>query len=147
MRDYKRAIEILKEIEKLISNESIFQQSEEDRFNDEVFINKVANDFPEIPFEELKKDIVSLVSNTTQEQFIVYKNKKYLLFIPSLKVMTYIFNCINQEKIKTKTNFEIEEDESSNFISMCIDIAKKCISEVKYRNDKLRSLLGELAQI
>lgn len=147
MKDYKRAVEILKEIEILISNESIFKQSEEDRFNDEIFINNVAKDFPEVPFEELKYEIINLVSNTTQEQFIIYKDKKYLLFIPSLKVMTYIFNCINQETIASKTNAEIEDDENANFINMCIDIAKKCVSEIKYRNDKLRSLLGELSQI
>lgn len=147
MRDYKRAIEILKEIEILLNNENIFKQSEEDRYNDEIFINKVAKDFPEIPFDNLKSEIIDLVSNTTQEQFIVYKNKKYLLLIPSLKVMTYIYNCVNHEKISKKTNIEIEEDENSNFINMCIDIAKKCVSEIKYRNDKLRSLLGELSQI
>lgn len=138
MRNYKRAIEILKEIEELLNNENIFKQSEEDRFNDETFILNVAKDFPEIPFEELKNEIIQILSNTLQEQYIIYKDKKYLLTVPSLKVLTYIFNCIGKD---------IESDETTNFLNICIGIAKTCINEIKYRNDKLRSLLGELSQI
>lgn len=147
MKDYIRAIEILKELEILLANDSVFLQSEEDRINDEKFIKKVANDFPDTPYEQIKQEIITLLTTQCNEQYIMYHNKRYLLLTPSLNVITYIFGCINKDKIQNPKHIDFENDETTNYLNICIDIARKCSEEIKYRNDKLRSLLGELGQI
>ncbi|MBZ7976412.1 MULTISPECIES: hypothetical protein [unclassified Campylobacter] len=147
MKNYIRAIEILKELETLLDNDSVFLQSEEDRINDEKFIKKVAKDFPNTPYEQIKQEIITLLTTQCNEQYIIYHNKRYLLLTPSLKVITYIFSCINQDKLTNVKKIDFENDETTNFLNICIDIARKCSEEIKYRNDKLRSLLGELGQI
>lgn len=143
MRDYKRAIEILEELDLLLKDENIFSQTENDRFHHKSLLKSISNDFPEIPYEELKNSVIDILSKSEQKQTIVFRDKNYILEIPSLKVIVYTFLCIDKNNINYK-NFK---DEYSNILNICIDMAKRCNKEIDYTNDKIRSLIAELSNI
>lgn len=140
MRDYNRAVEILEELKTMLDDDKIYMQSENDRFYHKNFINMIAKDFPHIPYDELKEKIADTLRQQCEKQSIIFENKKYIIEVPNLKVILYTFLCMN-------TIDKYDFIDKSNMLNLCIGIAKTCSDEVEYTNDKLRSLISELANI
>lgn len=145
MRNYQKAVEIILELEKLLENKQILLDTEEDRLNDFELIDKILNDFPNETAESIKSEISK--NFNINNQYITFKDKKYLLLTPSLGVIPYIFNCTKKANYLKTENLKSSDSDCVNFLNVCIDIAKNCNAKIDYKNEIIKKLLSDLANI
>lgn len=145
MRNYQKAVEIILELEKLLENKQILLDTEEDRLNDFELIDKILNDFPNETAENIKSEISK--NFNINNQYITFKDKKYLLLTPSLGVIPYIFNCTKKANYLKTENLKSSDSDCVNFLNVCIDIAKNCNAKIDYKNEIIKKLLSDLANI
>lgn len=141
MPDYKRVIEILEELQSLIDDEKLFEECENDRINNLNIIQEIAIDNPNKSIFEIQDYVFENFRKNPDLMYICFNDKKYIINLPSLNILIYIYKC-SEFKGKITIN-----QESIVFFDICIDFAKKYVEVVKIQNDKIRSLLSELSKI
>lgn len=141
MIDYKRAIEILEELQILIKDEKLFEECEIERVENLNIIQEIAEDNPQKSFFEIQNYVFEEFHKNPDLMYIMFNDKKYIIKLPSLNILIYIFKCSEFDGQITINK------ESIVFFDICIDFAKKYVDIVKIKNDKIRSLLSELSKI